>query len=110
VYQKPYLEYFDVVPYHRGFQVPDFMEFTVDDARTTYEHVGQFLAQVSDVGITDVHKVKLFPLPLSDTTFNWFTSLAPNSVGMWAGLKEKFHEYFYNGETKLKLSGLMAVR
>jgi hypothetical protein len=57
-----------------------------------------------------VHKVKLFPLPLSDTTFNWFTSLAPNSVGMWAGLKEKFHEYFYNGETKLKLSGLMAVR
>jgi hypothetical protein len=29
---------------------------------------------------------------------------------MWAGLKEKFHEYFYNGETKLKLSGLMAVR
>jgi hypothetical protein len=32
------------MPYHRGFQVPDFMEFTVDDARTTYEHVGQFLA------------------------------------------------------------------
>jgi hypothetical protein len=26
------------------------------------------------------------------------------------GLEEKFHEYFYNGETELKLSDLMVVR
>jgi hypothetical protein len=45
VYQKPYLEYFDVVPYPHRFRVPDFTRFTGDDARTTYEHVGQFLAQ-----------------------------------------------------------------
>jgi hypothetical protein len=38
------------------------------------------LAQVNDIGIIDVHKVKLFPLYLSSTTFNWFTSLAPNFV------------------------------
>jgi hypothetical protein len=49
-----------------------------------------------------VHKVKLFPLSLSGTSFNWFTSLALNSIGTWAGLEEKFHEYFYNGETELK--------
>jgi hypothetical protein len=42
--------------------------------------------------------------------FNWFTSLAPNSVTTWAGLEEKIHDYFYKGETKLKLSDLMAVR
>jgi hypothetical protein len=66
--------------------------------------------QVSDTGITNMHKVKLFPLSLSGTAFNWFISLAPNSVNTWAGLEERFHEYFYNGETELKLSDLTAVR
>jgi hypothetical protein len=109
-YRKPYPEYFDMVPYPRGFRVPDFAKFTGEDARTTYEHIGQFLAQVSDVGITDIHKVKLFLLSLSSTTFNGFTSLAPNSVNTWVSLEERFHEYFYNGETELKLSDLTAVR
>jgi hypothetical protein len=57
-----------------------------------------------------VHKVKLFPLSLSVTAFNWFASLAPNSINMWAGLEEKFHEYFYNRKTELKLFDLTAVR
>jgi hypothetical protein len=58
--------------------VPDFARFTRHDARTTYEHIGQFLAQVNDTGIMDMHKIRLFPLSLSGTIFNWFTSLAPN--------------------------------
>jgi hypothetical protein len=57
-----------------------------------------------------VHKVKLFPLSLSSAAFNWFTLLAPNSVSTWACLEEKFHEYFYNRETELKLSDLTAVQ
>jgi hypothetical protein len=56
VYQKPYLEYFDAMPYPHRFRVLDFTRFTGDDARTTYEHVGQFLVQINDVGVTDVHK------------------------------------------------------
>jgi hypothetical protein len=70
VYQKPYYEYFDSVSYSGDFRVPDFVKFTRDNVRTTYEHVGQFLAQVSDASVTDIHKVKLFLLSLSDTTFN----------------------------------------
>jgi hypothetical protein len=31
-------------------------------------------------------------------------------VSTWAGLEERFHKYFYNGETELKLSDLAAVR
>jgi hypothetical protein len=34
-YQKPYPEYFDTIPYPRGFQVPDLAKFTGDDAKTT---------------------------------------------------------------------------
>jgi hypothetical protein len=110
VYQKPYPEYFDRIPYPRGLRVPDFTKFTGYDSRTTYEHICQFLALVNDVGITDVHKVRLFPLSLSGTAFNWFTSLAPNSVVTWPCLEQKFHDYFYNGEVELKLSDLTAVR
>jgi hypothetical protein len=59
-----------MVPYPRGFRVPDFGKFTGEDSKTTHEHVGQFLAQVNDFGITDMHWVRLFPLSLSGTTFN----------------------------------------
>jgi hypothetical protein len=79
-YQKPYPEYFDTIPYPRGFQVPDLAKFTGDDAKTTYGHIGQFLAQVNDVGITDMHKIRMFPLSLSGEAFNLFTSLPPNSI------------------------------
>jgi hypothetical protein len=109
-YRKPYPKFFDSVPYPRGFRVPHFVKFTGEDSRTTYEHVGQYLAQVSDMGINDMHRVKFFPLSLTGTTFNWFTSLALNSINTWAQLEERFHEYFYNGETELKLSDLTSVR
>jgi hypothetical protein len=109
-YKKPYLDFFDTVTYPRGFRIPDFVKFLGDDSKTTYEHVGQYLAQVNDIGITDAHKVKLFPLSLSSTAFNWFTSLAPNSINTWACLEKKFHDYFYCGETELRLSHLTTVR
>jgi hypothetical protein len=37
-YQKSYLEYFDSMPYPRGFRVPDFVKFMRDDTRITYEY------------------------------------------------------------------------
>jgi hypothetical protein len=88
-YQKPYPEFFDSVSYPRGFRVPDFVKFTGEDSKTTYEHVGQFLAQVNDFGITDVHKITLFPLSLSSTAFNWFVSLLPNSMDTWERLEQR---------------------
>jgi hypothetical protein len=102
-YQKPYPEYFDLTPYPRGFRIPDFVKFTGEDGRSTFEHVGQFLAQCSEIGTSDVYRVKLFPLSLSGTAFTWFTSHAPNSISMWAQLEQRFHEYFYSGETELRL-------
>jgi hypothetical protein len=62
------------------------------------------------MGITGIHKVRLFPLSLSGTTFNWFTSLAPNSIDNWPTLEQRFHKYFYNGEVELRLSDLTAIR
>jgi hypothetical protein len=109
-YQKPYLEYFDTIPYPRGFRVPDLAKFTGYDAKTTYEHIGQFLAQVNNVGMTDIHNIRMFPLSLTGTTFNWFTSLPPNSIDSWVSLEQKFYDYFYNGEVELRLSDLTSLR
>ena len=77
---------------------------------STFEHVGQFLAQCREVGTSDIYRVKLFPLSLSGTAFTWFILLAPNSISTWAQLEQKFHEYFYSGETELRLSDLTLVR
>jgi hypothetical protein len=52
----------------------------------------------------------MFCLSLSDTAFTWFTSLAPNSMFTWAQLEQKFHEYFYSGDTELRLSHLTAIK
>jgi hypothetical protein len=108
-YQKPYPEFYDTIPYPWGFRVLDLAKFTEDDAKTTYEHIGHFLAQVNSIDITNVHKVRLFPLSLTRMTFNWFTSLPPNSVDTWASLEQKFHDYFYNGEVELRLFDLTSV-
>jgi hypothetical protein len=52
----------------------------------------------------------MFPLSLSGTTFTWFTSLAPTSIFTWAQLEQKFHEYFYSDDTKLRLSHLTSIK
>jgi hypothetical protein len=33
-YQKPYADFFDNIPYPRGFWVPDFVRFIREDSRT----------------------------------------------------------------------------
>jgi hypothetical protein len=68
------------------------------------------LAQLNDVGIADIHKIRMFPLSLTGTVFNWFNSLPPNSIDSWVSLEQKFHDYFYNGEVELRLSDLTSLR
>jgi hypothetical protein len=109
-YQKPYPEYFDMIPYPRDFGVPDLAKFMGDDAKIMYEHKGQFLAQDNDVGITVVHKIRMFTFSLTGAVFNWFTSLPPNLIDSWVSLEQKYHDYFYNGEVELRFSDFMSLR
>jgi hypothetical protein len=62
------------------------------------------------VGITDVHKIRMFPLSLTGAAFNWFTSLPLNLIDSWVSLEKKFHNDFYNGEVELRLSDLASLR
>jgi hypothetical protein len=41
--------------------------------------------------------------------FSWLTSFLACSISSWAQLEERFHEHFYNGINKTKLSHLTLV-
>jgi hypothetical protein len=110
VYQKLYPNYFDKLPYPIAYRVPESAKFSEEDGKTTLDHVGQFILQCGEASANDTLKLRMFPLSLSGTAFTWFISLAPNSFLNWAQLEQKFHEYFYSGDTELRLSQLTAIK
>jgi hypothetical protein len=110
VYQKLYPDYYDQLPYPRGYRVPEFSKFSGDDGKIALGHVGQFMLQCGEASANDTLKLRMLPLLLSSTAFTWFTSLAPNSIFTWVQLEQKFHEYFYSGNTELRLLHLTAIK
>jgi hypothetical protein len=84
--------------------------FSGEDGKTTLEHVGQFILHCGEASANDALKLRMFPLLLSSTAFTWFTSLTHNSIFTWAQLEQKFDEYFYSGDTELRLSHLIAIK
>jgi hypothetical protein len=69
VYQKLYPDYYDQLPYPRGYGVPEFTKFSGEDNKTTLEHVGQFILQCGEASANDVIKLRIFSLSLSGTAF-----------------------------------------
>jgi hypothetical protein len=64
--------------------VPEFVKFTEEDNRTTWEYVSQILAQMGEASLVDYLKDRLFPLSLLDIAFSWFSALPPGSILTWA--------------------------
>ena len=50
-YQKPYPTSFDSVAYPVGFRLPEFVKFSGEDTRSTFEHISQYLAQLGEAGL-----------------------------------------------------------
>jgi hypothetical protein len=50
LYQKPYRADFDYVAFPPGWRMPDFVKFSGDDNRTTWEHISQYTAQLGEAG------------------------------------------------------------
>jgi hypothetical protein len=47
VNQKPYPDYYDQLPYPKGYRVPEFSKFSWEGGTSTLEHVGQFISAKS---------------------------------------------------------------
>jgi len=45
-YQKSYPTSFDSVAYPAGFRLPEFVKFSGEDTRSTFEHISWYLAQL----------------------------------------------------------------
>lgn len=80
LYQKPYDPSFDTVPYPNGWRMPDFIKFSGYDARTTWEHIRKYVAQLGEAGNWSAIRMRLFSLSLTGTAFAWFSSSAPGSI------------------------------
>ena len=93
-----------------GWRVPDFVKFSGDDNRSTWEHISQYVAQLGEVGSNKSLCVRMFSLSLTVTAFSWFSSLAPNTICSWDELEQKFHDHFYSGDNETKLIDLTSVR
>jgi len=66
--------------------------------------------QLGEASFNDALCVRLFSLSLTETTFSWFSLLAPNSIRNWNQLERKFHDHFFSGENEGKLTDLTSVR
>ena len=110
LYQKPYSNSFDMIPYPTGWRVSEFIKFSGDDNRSTWEHISQYIAQLGEAGSSKSLHVHLFSLSLTGTAFSWFSSLAPNSIRSWDELEQKFHDHFYSGHNETKLTDLTSAK
>ena len=110
LYQRPYPDAYDLVPYPTGWRVPDFIKFSGDDNRSTWEHISQYVAQLTEASSSNSLRVHLFSLSLIGTAFSWFSTLPPNSVRSWNKLEQKFHDHFYSGDNEAKLTDLTLVK
>jgi hypothetical protein len=103
LYKNPYRTNFDYVVFPLGWRMPDFVKFSGDDNRTTWEHISQYTVQLGEAGTFNSLKVRLFSLSLTGTAFAWFSSLTPNSIDSWDQLEKKFHDHFFSRSYQLKL-------
>ena len=99
-----------MIPYPTSWRVPNFVKFSSDDSRSTWEHISQYIAQLGEVGSSKSLPIRMFSLSLTGTAFSWFLLLAPNSIRSWDELEQKFHDHFYSGDNKTKLTVLTLVR
>ena len=110
LYRRPYVDAFDLIPYPAGWRVPNFVKFSGDDNRSTWEHISQYIAQLGEVGSSKSLCVHMFSLSLTGTAFSWFSSLTPNSIRSWDDLEQKFYDHFYNEDNETKLIDLTSVK
>jgi len=110
LYQRPYPDAYDLVPCSTGWRVPNFIKFSGDDNRSTWEHISQYVAQLGEASSSNSLRVRLFSSSLTRTDFSWFSALPPNSVRSWNELEQKFHDHFYSGDNEPKLTDLTSVK
>jgi hypothetical protein len=110
-YTPPFPEwYYRVILPLRVKPPTEFTKFSGQDDTSTVEHIARYLLQLGEASADAVFMVRYFPLSLTGSAFQWFTSLPPQSVGTWRELEQKFHAYYFSGSTEKKLIDLITLK
>jgi hypothetical protein len=110
-YTPPFLEwYYSVILPPRVNSPTEFTKFSRQDDTSTVEHIARYLMQLGEASDDEAFRVRYFPLSLTGSAFQWFTSLPPQSVGTWRELEQKFHAHYFSGSTEKKLIDLTTLK
>jgi hypothetical protein len=102
-YTPPFPEW-----YHRVILPPrvkpptEFTKFSGQDDTSTVEHIARYLMQLGEASADEAFRVRYFPFSLTGPTFTWFSSLPPQSIGIWKDLEQKFHAHYFSGSAEKK--------
>jgi hypothetical protein len=66
--------------------------------------------QLGEASPDEAFRVRYFPMSLTGSAFQWFTSLPPQSVGTWRELEQKFHAHYFSGSIEKKLIDLTTLK
>jgi hypothetical protein len=110
-YTPPFPEwYYRVILPARVKPPTEFTKFSGQDDTSTVEHIARYLMELGKASADEVFRVRYFPLSLTGSAFQWFTSLPPESVGTWRELEQKFHAHYFSGSTEKKLIDLTTLK
>jgi hypothetical protein len=110
-YTPPFPEwYYRVILPPRVKPPTEFTKFSGQDDTSMVEHIARYLMQLGEASADEAFRVRYFPLSLTGSAFQWFTSLPPQSVGTWRELEQKFHAHYFSGSTEKKLIDLTTLK
>jgi hypothetical protein len=110
-YTPPYPEwYYRVILPPKVKPPTEFTKFSGQDDTSTVEHIAWYLMQLGEDSADEAFRVRYCPLSLTGSTFQWFTSFPPQSVGTWRELEQKFHTHYFSGSTEKKLIDLTTLK
>jgi hypothetical protein len=66
--------------------------------------------QLGECSAEEAFRVRYFPASLTGPTFQWFSSLPPQSVSTWKELERKFHAHYFSGSSEKKLIDLATLK
>jgi hypothetical protein len=100
-YTPPFPEwYYRVILPPRVKPPTKFTKFSGQEDTSTVEHIARYLMQLGEASADEAFRVRYFPLSLTGSVFQWFTSWPPQSVCTWRELEQKFHAHYFSGSTE----------
>ena len=107
-YTKPYTQRIELLETPSGYQPPKFHQF--DGQGDPRQHVAHFVETCDSAGTHGDLLVKQFVRSLKGKAFDWYVSLAPESINSWRQLEREFLNRFFSTRRVVGIAELANTR